>query len=238
MHISPRTIDLQSPLAVRAACGGYTPWSTEVSRSEPVMLWPAAVCAGRDEEIVAQDDKAEYCYLVMSGCVRTVRLMQDGRRQVGEFLLPGDVFGWDALDKHDFGAEAVMPATLHRFSRAGLAALIDNDSALSRRIREMTAVQARAGREHMILLGRMTASERIAGFLLEMARRMKLDKESPIDLPMIRDDIADYLGLTTETVCRQLTRLRRDGTIAFNGVKISIVNRSMLEAAGCEGVVR
>jgi CRP/FNR family nitrogen fixation transcriptional regulator len=195
------------------------------------------VCAARDEEIVAQDDKAEHCYLIVTGCVRTVRLMQDGRRQVGEFLLPGDVFGWDALDKHDFGAEAVTPATLHRFSRSGLAALVDNDSVLSRRIREMTAMQVRAGREHMILLGRMTASERIASFILEMARRMNLDEKSHIELPMPRGDIADYLGLTTETVCRQLTRLRQDGTIAINGAKIMIANRRMLEAAGFEGAI-
>jgi CRP-like cAMP-binding protein len=163
--------------------------------------------------------------------------MQDGRRQVGEFLFPGDVFGWDALDKHDFGAEAVTQVTLHRYSRGGLAALADQDCTLSRRIRELTARQIRAGREHMILLGRMTASERIASFLLEMARRMKLDERSHIELPMIRGDIADYLGLTTETVCRQLTQLRREGTIAINGTKITIANRRMLEVAGYEGAM-
>lgn len=237
MHISPRTIDLQSPLATHPAFRGFTPWSIGAPPPAPALPRPTAVRAAKDEEIVAQDDKAEHCYLVVSGCVRTVMLMRDGRRQVGEFLFPGDVFGWDALDKHDFGAEAVTQVTLHRFSRGGLAALADKDCALSRRIRELTARQVRAGREHMILLGRMTASERIAKFLLEMARRMKLDGRSHVELPMIRVDIADYLGLTTETVCRQLTRLHRDGTIAINGTKITIANRRMLEAVGCEGVM-
>jgi CRP/FNR family nitrogen fixation transcriptional regulator len=237
MHISPRTVDLQSPLVTRPAFGGYTPWSVEAPPPGPVLPRPTVVCAARDEEIVAQDDEAEHCYMVVSGCVRTVRLMQDGRRQIGEFLFPGDIFGWDALDKHDFGAEAVTQVTLHRYSRGGLAALADKDCTLSRRIRELTAMQARAGREHMILLGRMTASERIASFLLEMARRMKLDGRSHVELPMVRTDIADYLGLTTETVCRQLTQLRRDGAITINGTKITIVNRRMLEAAGFDGAI-
>lgn len=237
MHISPRTVDLQSPLATCPAFGGYMPWSIEASTSGRVIPQPTTVCAARDDEIVAQDDNAEHCYLIVSGCVRTVRLMQDGRRQVGEFLFPGDVFGWDALDKHDFGAEAVTQVTLHRFCRSGLAALADQDCILSRRIRELTAMQFRAGREHVILLGRMTAFERIASFLLEMARRMKLDGRSHVELPMNRADIADYLGLTTETVCRQLTQHRRDGTIAINGTKITIANRRMLEAAGCEGAM-
>jgi CRP/FNR family transcriptional regulator, nitrogen fixation regulation protein len=237
MHISPRPVDLQSPRATRPAFGGYMPWSVEAPSPGPLLPRPIAVCAARDEEIVAQDDEAEHCYMIVSGCVRTVRLMQDGRRQVGEFLLPGDVFGWDALDKHDFGAEAVTQVTLHRFSRSGLAALAEKDCTLSRRIRELTAMQVRAGREHMILLGRMTAFERIASFLLEMARRMKLDGRSHVELPMNRADIADYLGLTTETVCRQLTQLRRDRTIAINGTKFTIADRRTLEAAGCEGAI-
>jgi CRP-like cAMP-binding protein len=192
------------------------------------------VSAARDDEIVAQDGNAEHCYLVVSGCVRTVMLMHDGRRLVGEFLFPGDFFGLDALETHDFGAEAVTPVMLHRYSRHDLAALADEDCTLSRRIRELTAMRVRAGREHMTLLGRMTASERIARFLLDMARRLKLDGRSHIELPMTRYDIADYLCLTTETVCRRLTQLRRDGTIAINGSNITIANRQMLKAAGCE----
>lgn len=85
------------------------------------------ILAERDEEIVAQDEKATYCWLVVSGCVRTVQLMEDGRRQVGEFLFAGDLFGWDALDTHDFSAEAVSPVTLRRFARRDVDALADRD---------------------------------------------------------------------------------------------------------------
>jgi CRP-like cAMP-binding protein len=79
---------------------------------EPLEPLAITIRADGDEEIVAQGDPAGYCYLIVSGCVRTLKLMEDGRRQIGEFLLPGDLFGWEALDEHDFGAEAVTPVTL------------------------------------------------------------------------------------------------------------------------------
>jgi CRP/FNR family transcriptional regulator, nitrogen fixation regulation protein len=230
--------DLQSPLAT------LPPFLGNMSR--PPMRYPlpgqalpppTAVYAAKDEEIVAQDDYAEHCYLVVSGCVRTVMLMRDGRRQVAEFLLSGNFFGLDALERHDFSAEAVTPVTLHRYSRRALGALANKDCTLSGWIRELTATQLRARQQHVILLGRMTASERIASFLLDMAARMKQHGKSHIELPMTRNDVADYLGLTTETVSRRLTQLRRNGTITINGSNITIANRRMLEAAGCEASI-
>jgi CRP/FNR family nitrogen fixation transcriptional regulator len=193
--------------------------------------------AERDEEIVAQEDSATYCYLVVSGCVRTVRLMEDGRRQVGEFLFAGDLFGCEALDTHDFGAEAVTPVTLRRYARRDLERLADQDREVARRLRELSSSRLRSGREHMVLLGRKTASERIASFLLEMALRTGPVAKSTIELPMSRSDMGDYLGLTIETVCRRLTRLRLDGTIAIDGTKIAIRNLTALGEAGCERMV-
>jgi CRP-like cAMP-binding protein len=190
--------------------------------------------AERDDEIVAQEDPANWCYLVVSGCVRTVRLMEDGRRQVGEFLFAGDLFGWEALDSHDFGAEAVTQVTLRRYARRDLERLADQDRDVARKLRELSSSRLRSGREHMVLLGRKTASERIASFLLEMAARSNSDAKSAIELPMSRSDMGDYLGLTIETVCRRLTRLRLDGTIAINGTKIAIRNHTALGEAGCE----
>lgn len=104
MQVSPRTIDFQSSLATHAAFGGNQPWSTEVPRSGPVLQGAATMCAAKDEEIVAQGDKADHRYLIVGGCVRTVRLMQDGRRQVGGFLLPGDMFRWDSLTVDRWGS--------------------------------------------------------------------------------------------------------------------------------------
>jgi CRP-like cAMP-binding protein len=194
------------------------------------------VTAARDDEIVVQDEQAAHCYLIVSGCVRTVRLMEDGRRQIGEFLFAGDLFGWEALDTHDFGVEAVTPVTMRRYARHDIERLVDQDRDVARRMREIASARIRAGRDHMVLLGRKTACERIASFLLEMAARSP-DGQKVIELPMNRGDISDYLGLTIETVCRRLTRLRLDGTIGVEGAKIAICNRQALGLAGSDRVV-
>ncbi len=215
------------------ASGGWMgkPRALELLASQAVI-----VRADREEEIVGQGEAAEYCYVVVSGCVRTVRLMEDGRRQVGEFLLPGDMFGWEALEEHDFSAEAVTAATLRRYPRRGLELLADRDHELARRLRALSARKLRAGRERMLLLGRKSASERIASFLLEMAERTGSGEGSPIELPMSRTDIADYLGLTIETVCRGLTHLQRQGTISIERARIWIRDRRALGVAGCEAL--
>ncbi len=203
---------------------------------EPLKAVAVTVRTDRDEEIVAQGDPARHCYLLVSGCARTVKLMEDGRRQVGEFLLPGDLFGWEALDEHDFGVEAVTPVTLLRFPRSALETLVDRDRHFARQLRALSAGQIRAGRERLVLLGRKTACERIASFLLEMAQRIRGEGGAMIGLPMSRADMADYLGLTIETVCRGLAQLRTAGVIAVERSKIVILDRRALGVAGCETV--
>jgi CRP/FNR family nitrogen fixation transcriptional regulator len=244
MLATSQAIDPQSGIAMNYPVSGLLPRPAEAPAGVarvPILeaLEPRGITLRfeRDEEIVAQEDAAANCYLVVSGCVRTVRLMEDGRRQVGEFLFAGELFGWEALDKHDFGAEAVTPVTLRRYTRRDLERLADQDRDVARRLRELSSSRLRSGREHMVLLGRKTASERIASFLLEMAARTRPDARSMIELPMSRADMGDYLGLTIETVCRRLTRLRLDGTIAMDGTKITIRDRRALGAAGCERVV-
>lgn len=221
---------------IRFAASGLMAMPPAATAKDHVLapLEPRATTlrAERDEEIFAQDEQASYCYLVVSGCVRTVQLMEDGRRQVGEFLFTGDLFGWDALDTHDFSAEAVTPVTLRRFARRDVDALADQDRDVARRLRDLSAKRLRSGREHMVLLGRKTASERIASFLLKMAERVARDGCSAIELPMSRSDMGDYLGLTIETVCRRLTQLRQEGTITVKGTTIAICNHRALGAAG------
>ena len=237
MHISPQTIDLR---AVRGLCTPGVPEAAGFSIVDGLGIVgprPVVIRAERDEEIVSQDTRAEHCFVVISGCLRTVRLLEDGRRQVGEFLFAGEVLGWDALDRHDFSAEAVTPVVLHRYGREELERLADKDCGFARRMRRMTARKMAAEREHAVLLGRKTAPERIATFLLEMARRIESESGPWIDLPMARGDIADYLGLTVETVCRQLTNLRTSGTIVAQGQKISIRDRRVLRAAECQGAL-
>jgi CRP-like cAMP-binding protein len=229
-----QTAERQSRLPVPVAATVPAASPAKPSALAPLASAGVTLRVERDEEIVAQGEPAGYCYLIVSGCVRTVRLMEDGRRQVGEFLFPGDLFGWDVLEEHDFGAEAVTPATVRRFPRRSLDALADGDRTFAQRLRTLTAGHLRASRERMVLLGRKTASERIASFLLEMARQMFAESQGLIELPMSRADIADYLGLTIETVCRGLTQFRRHGIIGVERSKVVVHDRRALGAAGCE----
>jgi CRP-like cAMP-binding protein len=235
MHISPQTIDLRP---IRGLC---TPVGASPLHSSDVpdlsTLRPVVIRAGRDEEIFAQDTRADHCYLVVSGCLRTVRLLEDGRRQVGEFLFAGEILGWDSLERHDFSAEAVTKVVLHRVNRESMERLADRDPAFARRMRTLSAQKRHAEREHLVRLGRKTAPERIASFLLEMSQRIEHEGGPWIELPMARGDIADYLGLTVETVCRQLTSLRHQGTITVQGTRVAIRDRRLLEASECQGAL-
>ena len=188
----------------------------------------------KDQPIYAEGDPAEFCYRVLGGGVRMVKLMDDGRRQVTEFLLPGDMLGLDTLDAYDLTAEALMPTTLRRYRRAAVEALADRDPAVARRLRSFAANSLRQARERMVLLGRKTATERIASFLLEMTDHASSCRRDHVTLPMSRNDIADHLGLTTETVCRILTWLREGGTISASprrdGGGVSIRDPASLRA--------
>lgn len=130
----------------------------------------------RDRELYAQGDRAEFCYRIVSGCMRTVKLMEDGRRQVGGFLLAGDCLGFDALDTHDFAAQAVSDAVLRRYRRREVDTLMERHASLARGLRTMAARELRTAYDRILLLGRKTASERIATFLLEMASRQPAER--------------------------------------------------------------
>jgi CRP/FNR family nitrogen fixation transcriptional regulator len=194
-------------------------------------LTGAIITVDRDAEIIAQGDAAEYCFQIVSGCVRTVRLLENGRRQVGAFLFEGDVIGWETDDEHEFAAEAVTPVILSRIRVGAIEDRASNDPAFARMLRRYTAEHVRTLRNHLVLLGRKTAAERVASFLIEMADRQPEVPDSVIELPMSRADMADYLGLTIETVCRGLTELRRQRIIAADRARIVIQNRRALEAA-------
>jgi CRP-like cAMP-binding protein len=180
------------------------------------------VSVDREQEIHGQGEQARFCYRVLSGCVRMVKLMEDGRRQVGEFLMAGDLLGFNDLDTHDFAAEAVSDVVLRRYPRRMVEASAETSVALARRLRDLTSVSLRTAHTRLVLLGRKTASERIATFLMEMEERLPQVQARRLDLPMSRTDMADHLGLTIETVCRVLAHVRRDGTIAIQRGSIEI----------------
>jgi CRP-like cAMP-binding protein len=190
----------------------------------------------RDAEIVAQGGAAEHCWQVISGCVRTVKLLEDGRRHVGAFLLPGDVFGWETLGEHEFAAEAVTAVKLRRMRASALEDHADHDRGFARLLRQFAQAQVRATQARLVLLGRKTAAERIACFLGEMRVRLGGAGCCVIELPMSRSDMADYLGLTIETVCRGLSDLKRLGTIAVDRTRIAIQDPQALDRAASDPI--
>lgn len=194
--------------------------------------WATAITVDAHSEIVAQGAEATHCYLVVSGCVRTVTLLEDGRRQVPAFLFRGDLFGWEALEQHAVAAEAVTDAVLHRYTRHDLEGVAELDVDVARWLRAQTAKQLRSCREHMLRLGCLTATERIAGFLLDLVDRMGSTGNPRLQLPMGRRDIANHLCLTAETVSRVLTQLCREGTLSVKCVSITVHDRDALVELG------
>jgi CRP/FNR family transcriptional regulator, nitrogen fixation regulation protein len=192
------------------------------------------VSVQREQEIHGQGEQASSCYRILRGCVRMVKLMEDGRRQIGEFLMAGDLLGFDALETHDFSAEAVSDVVLRRYPRRAVDTLAERNPALGRRLRDLTSVSLRMAHMRLLLLGRLTASERIATFLLEMAERLPRTTARVMEMPMSRTDMADHLGLTIETVCRVLAHLRRDATIAIERSTIEIRDSAGLQQMASE----
>ena len=182
----------------------------------------------RDEEIYAEGDAADCWYKVVSGTVRLCKLLADGRRHIAEFCFAGDYFGLPPAGIRAFSAEAVGDAVVMRFPQGAADRLINEDPRLARRLCDLTLRDLAHAQTRMLLLGRMTASERVASFLLEISERR--DEPHALDLPMSRIDIADYLGLTIETVCRVLSAFKRDGIIAIpTPHRIEIREREALE---------
>ena len=166
----------------------------------------------RNSEIYGENEPAEFIYKLVSGAVRTSKILADGRRQIGEFYLPGDIFGLEVGTEHAFSAEAIADAKVIVIKRSTVEALAARDSNVARQLWATTGRELQRMQEHILLLIK-TAQERVAGFLLEMAMRIKSTTE--IELPMSRQDIADYLGLTIETVSRTLTILENSAAIAL-----------------------
>ena len=164
-------------------------------------------------EICGEEEPAEYVYQVKEGAVRSYKLLSDGRRQIAAFHLVGDIFGLVNGDSHRFTAEAVVGTTLRLVKRQILDAAAISDADVTRNLLVMTANKLEHAENHMLLLGRKNSLERVAAFLMEMDGR--LAAAGVMTLPMTRRDIADYLGLTVETVSRALSQMRRAGVLDF-----------------------
>lgn len=166
-------------------------------------------------EIYGDKEPADYVYQVKAGAVRSYKLLADGRRQIGAFHLTGDIFGLENGSSHRFTAEAIVDTTVRLIRRQTLETVADSDPIVANNLLDMTTNNLQHAEDHMLLLGRKTSLERVAAFVLEMDQR--LTGAEVIALPMSRRDIADYLGLTLETVSRALSRLHELGVIEFLG---------------------
>jgi CRP/FNR family nitrogen fixation transcriptional regulator len=180
-------------------------------------------------EIYGEKEPAEYVYQVTSGVVCTYKLLSDGRRQIGAFHLIGDVFGFENNGLHRFTAEAIVDTALRLVRRRSLELVAERDVSVANNLLNLTTSNLRHAEDHMLLLGRKTALERVAAFLLEMD--LRLTAAGVLALPMCRRDIADYLGLTLETVSRALSNLHERGILGFIGAnqrQIVLLDRPQL----------
>ena len=209
--------------------GGGSPGGRRVDLTARIAAPDFVMAFGRNEEICGEEEPADFVYRVVSGAVRTLRSLSDGRRQIAGFYFPGDVFGLERTDVHAFSAEAIGECQVALIRRAALDRAADRDAAAARELWDITSADLGRMQTHMLLLGRKGAAERVAAFLLDMESRMV--GHDAVDLPMSRNDIADYLGLTIETVSRSLTQLEREGAIALPSTRhVEIRNRRALAA--------
>lgn len=191
-------------------------------------LTSIAIAYDRNAEIYGEGEPAEYVYKVISGAVRSYKVLNDGRRQINAFYLPGDIFGLELGGEHTWSAEAVAGCMIAMVKRRLVLGVAERDADVARELWSLTAGELCGSRNHALLLIK-SAQERVAAFLLEMSQRVA--GSSSVELPMGRQDIADYLGLTIETVSRTLTQLESAHTIELLASRsIVLRNRSVLSS--------
>ena len=189
-------------------------------------LMGAPMRFARNNEIYGEHEPAEYLYQVISGAVRTYRMLDDGRRQISAFYLPGDIFGVEAGEVHLSSAETICDTQILVAKRSAVMARAEHEKSLARQLWMLTVRELQRVQEHSLALIK-SAEERVAGFLLEMAGRNA--GGAAIELPMSRQDIADYLGLTIETVSRTISQFVHSGTITLEtSRRIQLRNRPAL----------
>ena len=197
------------------------------SRTNLIELMGSPVSFVRNAEIYAEREPADCLYKVLSGTVRTYRALIDGRRQVGAFYLPGDIFGLESGEEHVFSAEAVVDSKVLIIDRGLVASLAACDRDVARQLWTLMGRELQQTQDRLLLLIK-TAHERVASFLLEMADRIRSNDE--VELAMSRQDIADYLGLTIETVSRMLTQLENASAISLpTSKRIVLRDREVLK---------
>ena len=231
--------------------GTMAPHSHAIPDQASILSWPphgrgadatigtVMTCRAK-QTLFWEGDSIDYLYKILRGTVCLYKLLPDGRRQVGRFCHAGDLVGMNGSDTHGYTAEALTEVSVTRIRRSDFDKQVDADPVLRRSVMSAMRAELVTAQDQLLLLGRKSALERVATFLMamsEQAIRQGGDGRA-VDLPMTRVDIADYLGLTHETVCRALAQLKKQSVIAVpDPHRIEIRQLDLLEdiAAGDDG---
>ena len=195
-----------------SVCGSLEP--AELDRLSAIA---SKVTVDARQTIIYEGEGADNVFNLTLGTVRLSKMLPDGRRQITGFLFPGDFLGLVFNETYGYTAEAVTAVSLCRFPRWKFEALLSKFPHLEKRLLSIASNELMAAQDQMLLLGRKSSQEKVASFLLMLSRRAARHglPDNPIDLPMNRADIADYLGLTTETVSRALKHLHKNGLLTL-----------------------
>jgi CRP/FNR family transcriptional regulator, anaerobic regulatory protein len=230
-------IDLKSctdcPIRHRAVCARCEP--DELARLEQIKYYRSYEAG---QNMIWSGDRMDFVASVVTGVATLTQTMEDGRTQMVGLLLPSDFIGRPGRDFAPYDVTAVSPVIVCCFRKRPFEDLMMTTPHIGQRLLEMALDELDAAREWMLLLGRKTAREKIASLIAIIARRDAEAKASlvrgtmSVDLPLTRESMADYLGLTLETVSRQISALKRDGVIALEGkrqVMIPSLDRLLAE---------
>lgn len=210
----------------------YVTIPNELTRAAPVLpmetssKMPAETRLKAGSYLYFEGDEVEWLYQVTSGVLRLTRLLEDGRRQVIAFGYPGDVVGFPSNGLHHTDCDALVDAGLQPYRRANLESG-EGDPKLHQDLLQAALREIGAMQDHFMMLGRKSAIEKVASFLCVLIERVGEDVEGTkiVQLPMSRADIADFLGLTTETISRTLTQLRKSKIISIDGIHTVTIRR-------------
>lgn len=218
-----------SACAIRHAAVHSGVENDELSR---LVAISTKVHLARKQTLFAEGEPAQSLYSILHGAIMVYKLIADGRRQITGFLFPGDILGLASEGRYARSAEALMETSLYSYPWGWVEEFVQRYPAMEHRLAEVTRQELVEAQEQMLLLGRKTARERVASFLLKMERHSK-DRgviNGEIFIPMSRHVIADYLGLTTETVSRILSDLKREDLISSTGERsIQISDAAAME---------
>jgi CRP/FNR family transcriptional regulator, nitrogen fixation regulation protein len=208
----------------RTACGGPR-------RFEALRTLAVTTLYCRGQEICSQGEPADHWFWIIAGSARRSVIRSDGRRQIVDLLLPDDCFGFTNGAEYDDTVEAMVADTYAgSCSRRDAEAVADSNPELAREIRQATFGAMSRLQAQLAIVGRVTALEKVGGYLLEMSARTSSRSSAGLVLPMSRYDIADYLGLSVETVSRSLTHLKERRAIKLIGPRsVWILDRAALE---------